>query len=301
MDTKLDISTGNEIVDQVSRMNFSGNIIPETWYKTIVNDKGKTNVLAVLILSDIVYWYRASEKRDETTNSVSYYKKFSAPDYLQRSYDQLCHKFNISKKQARDVIVFLEELNVIKRHLRTIQTQQGPLPNVMYIELIPSVLEELTYPTEKGGIYKKIDTPLSKRKDLSSQKDAPPYPQVETNTNNTITKNTTEIETTTTERDDAVKKIKMIFSDMSVTSTDIQTIAKASNYDPDKCERIKNLLVHQNSTVKNPVGWIISGLKNDYQTPSSFSSKRNFNFQERTYTPEEWLELERNMLLKSAL
>ena len=50
------ITTGNEAVDAVGRMNLTGNVIPESWYLTITNDKGKVNPLAILILSDIVYW-----------------------------------------------------------------------------------------------------------------------------------------------------------------------------------------------------------------------------------------------------
>ena len=52
------VKTGNPIVDEIATLNLSGNIIPESWYHTIVNDKGKVNCLAIHILADIVYWYR---------------------------------------------------------------------------------------------------------------------------------------------------------------------------------------------------------------------------------------------------
>ncbi len=39
------ISAGNKIVDEVGKLNFTGNIIPEAWYKTIIKAKtGKPNL-----------------------------------------------------------------------------------------------------------------------------------------------------------------------------------------------------------------------------------------------------------------
>ena len=116
MSINTEIKTGNPIVDEVGMLNLSGNVIPETWYQTIISDKGKVNCLAILVLSDIVYWYRPQECRNEGDLSVRYVKRFHDDEYLQRSYEQICSKFNISKKQARDSIVFLESLGVIKRH-----------------------------------------------------------------------------------------------------------------------------------------------------------------------------------------
>ena len=34
-------STGNEIVDSLKNISFTGNIIPQNWYKTITSEKGK--------------------------------------------------------------------------------------------------------------------------------------------------------------------------------------------------------------------------------------------------------------------
>ena len=67
MDIKL--KTGNKIVDKVGEMNISGNIIPEAWYHTVNNKNGKPNALAILILADIVNWYRPTEHRDEINDN----------------------------------------------------------------------------------------------------------------------------------------------------------------------------------------------------------------------------------------
>ena len=34
-------STGNEIVDENAKLNISGNIIPQVWYRTIIRESGK--------------------------------------------------------------------------------------------------------------------------------------------------------------------------------------------------------------------------------------------------------------------
>ena len=61
MNMMIQTRTGSPIVDAVATLNITGNVIPEAWYHTIVNEKGKVNCLAIHILADIVYWYRPTE------------------------------------------------------------------------------------------------------------------------------------------------------------------------------------------------------------------------------------------------
>lgn len=53
-------STGNRIVDENARLSISGNVIPQMWYRTIIRESGKPNLTAIIILADIVYWYKPS-------------------------------------------------------------------------------------------------------------------------------------------------------------------------------------------------------------------------------------------------
>jgi len=62
-------STGSPIVDRMCRLQFTGNVIPAAWYRTITRDNGKPNLTAIIILSDVVYWYRPVEIRDELTDN----------------------------------------------------------------------------------------------------------------------------------------------------------------------------------------------------------------------------------------
>ena len=74
-------STGNEIVDENAKLNISGNIIPQVWYRTIIRESGKPNLTAIIILADIVYWYKPTEIRDEGTGQVIGVRKKFKSDF----------------------------------------------------------------------------------------------------------------------------------------------------------------------------------------------------------------------------
>lgn len=141
-------STGNPIVDEVGTMNFTGNVIPMVWFKTIRYPNGAPNNNAIHILADIVYWYRPKEERDEESGQLVGMKKKFRDDYLQRSYHQMADTFGLSKKQATEAVKALEKMGIIKRIFKTIQVRGQILNNVLFIELIPQRLYEVTFPKE---------------------------------------------------------------------------------------------------------------------------------------------------------
>lgn len=145
-------STGNEIVDKNAKLNIVGNIIPQMWYRTIIRESGKPNLTAIIILADIVYWYKPTEIRDEGTGQVIGVKKKFKSDLLQRSYQQISEQFGISKKEATNAVVFLEKLGVVRRIFRTISMNGIVVNNVLYLELNVDRLKELTYPEEANAV-----------------------------------------------------------------------------------------------------------------------------------------------------
>ena len=142
--------TGSLAVDKMSRLQISGNVIPVTWYKTIRRETGKPNLNAIIILADVVYWYRAVEIRDESTGQLIGLKKKFRSDLLQRSYQQISDQFGISKRDATNAVIELEKLGVVRRIFRTIKAGGQTVPNVLFLDLDVEVLERLTYP-ERGG------------------------------------------------------------------------------------------------------------------------------------------------------
>ncbi len=142
----MDFSSGNEIVDRMASINVSGNITPPIWYQSITKNTGKPYLLAISILSDIVYWYRPSEIRDEQTGQMVGRKKFKG-EYLQKTYQQYANLFGESKRSIKAAMDCLECLGVIERIFNDITIDNGmKLRNVMYIRLIADRLYELTYP-----------------------------------------------------------------------------------------------------------------------------------------------------------
>ena len=85
MSMSINQFTGNSIVDEVGQMHFSGNVIPEAWYQTITDEKGKVQMPAILILSEIVYWYRPSEIRNEEDGSTMFKKRCPLREYAGNS------------------------------------------------------------------------------------------------------------------------------------------------------------------------------------------------------------------------
>ena len=150
MDGKRRFSTGNKTVDAVGRMHFHGNIVPSAWYETIVKDTAGCDSIAMLILADIVYWYRPTEVRDERTGEVVGMRKKFRADMLQRSYKQLERSLGVTKSQAKAALQRLEDLGLVKRCFRTVDTGDITLANVMFIELDADRLREVTFPDEEG-------------------------------------------------------------------------------------------------------------------------------------------------------
>ena len=140
------IDTGDETVDYMGQINLSGNVIPPNWYKSILRENGKPYLLAIIILSEICYWYRPKEIRDEHTGYVVRYSKRFREDYLQKSYQQLADQFGETKRSVKAAMDCLEEIGVITRIWRNKTfSNGGSMTNILFIALNVDKLLELTY------------------------------------------------------------------------------------------------------------------------------------------------------------
>lgn len=141
--------TGHPVVDAIGRLNFEGDIIPKSWYKHIRYQNTKSGEradhLAVAILADIVYWYRPFQKRDELTGEVlGWHKKFK-DDVLRRSPDAFAELLGTTPRCVRESMKLLENLGLIAVTRKPVKTQYGTIPNVMYITVVPDLIEKITY------------------------------------------------------------------------------------------------------------------------------------------------------------
>ena len=152
-----------ETVRQMGDIPISGNIVPMTWFKTLTFDNGKPDTNSILILSDLVYWYRPTEVRDERTGAIIGYKKKFSADMLKRSYTDLESQFGISKKQCQESLRRLENKQIITRIFRTLETPSGRQNNVMYIQLHPEKLKSYTQPNYKDPCSETNSDPMEKK------------------------------------------------------------------------------------------------------------------------------------------
>ena len=155
-------SSGCAAVDAIGNIVITGNITPPRWYKEIRKENGKSDHLAVAILSDIVYWYRPVEVRDESTGYVVGLRKKFRGDLLQKTYDQYGEFFGEKKRIIKEAMDRLEGQGLIRRIFRDVVLESGlKIPNVMYIEIFPekirAITEEPVTPTTSGPIGRESD------------------------------------------------------------------------------------------------------------------------------------------------
>ena len=280
MTNNLISSTDNDIVDAISKINITGNNIPEAWYKTIQKTRKHPYLHAIILLSEIVYWYRPKEVCDEATGERTYKKKFTA-DLWQVSMSTLSDKFGLSKDQSRTALDFLEaDIQIIKRHYRTIDSRTGKLSNVMYIELIPDVLMNLTYPDVSSTDNENIpdgseissNTYLEKSEGILEILLDPIRENSNTYTDNTL-KNTEEnnAETTTTDGavvcccdDSLLSYIKEKFSKYNLMDKEIIQIANAAKDGTKDIDSAYEYITNYTKPIKNIVSFIIATIKNGW-------------------------------------
>lgn len=123
------VNTGNASVDALAEMSISGNVTPVNWYKTILRENGKPYLLAICVLSEIVYWYRPVEVRDEHSGMTIGYRKKFREDLLQKTYNDFAEQFGESRRSVKAAFDRLEEIGVIRCEFRNIETNSGMVLN----------------------------------------------------------------------------------------------------------------------------------------------------------------------------
>lgn len=148
----------NDITIEVAEMatfSIEGNIIPAEWFSSIKLPNGKTDSISILILSEIIYWYRPAVIREEISGKVIGHRKKFKADLLQRSYSDLENLFGFSRSQIKDSLQRLEKQGLILRVFRNIHTNGTTLANVMFIQIFPKKIKLLTL---NKGMEKNLHT-----------------------------------------------------------------------------------------------------------------------------------------------
>lgn len=167
------MNTGHKIVDEITQLKFDGNTIPNTWYchikyETKKKQIFKADILSINILADLIYWYRASEIReDETGKTIGYKKKFKADKY-QKWYSAWAEKFGVTKRQIQTSMKILVDFGIVNREVTTLTTEQGlKLTGVTYFEPVVEKIKYINTPVAENHppIYLQCNTPQQNKYD----------------------------------------------------------------------------------------------------------------------------------------
>jgi hypothetical protein len=171
---------------EIGQIAFKGNIIPHSWYQKLKLPSGKVNLQAITVLSEICYWYRPTEVRDEYTGCLLRLEKKFHSDKLQRSYESFS-SLGLTRDQAYRACHYLQDEGLITLESRTITTNTGiKIPHVLFIGINPKAIKELNMlSVEESSVHESTD--------LSAQMHNP-YgiePQTSLHRNDTYTESTT--------------------------------------------------------------------------------------------------------------
>lgn len=112
--------------------------------KFIVDKKNHAYFLAVMILCEIIYWFRPKKGTNET--------KFKS-DMLQKQYSYFADLFNVSKDMVVKAFNYLEDEDYIHTEFRTIEIERTRMNNRMFIWLnIDKVINVLETDEEKDRV-----------------------------------------------------------------------------------------------------------------------------------------------------
>ena len=198
----------------IGRLDFRGNVTPENWYQELRLDSDKAYLEAIVILTEIVYWYRPSETRDESTGQVIGLKKKFKSDKLQRNYQALANKFGLTKRQVANACHYLQGKGLIDLDFRTVVIGEVVASNVLFIGINPDRIEEITF-VGLGDTYhlSKLEGSLSEVRAVALKGE-------------TNTKTTPEITSKITEKEEA--RDRKALSELEEKSIQDQPIADQS-------------------------------------------------------------------------
>lgn len=161
----MKLAEPTSVVTAIGNLNITGNVIPANWWRHVLLPSGKPDCTAIVLLSDIVYWYRPTEVRDENTGAITGYRKRFHGDKLQRSYQAFADQFGFSKREATDALKRLRDAGLITLELRTVQTSGGwTASNVLFVEPVAQAIADITTGTpvtnECNTSYVETEQPL---------------------------------------------------------------------------------------------------------------------------------------------
>ncbi|MFI7783490.1 replication protein [Citrobacter amalonaticus] len=196
-----------DAVTAIGQINFTGNVTPAAWWRQITLPSGRPDQTAITLLSEIVYWYRPSEVRDETTGALTGYRKRFRGDKLQRSYQSFADQFGFGKRETTDALKRLRDAGLITLELRSVDApglDGVKMHNVLFVEPVAERIADITNPSTDGT------TPTAKRNTSSENALQRKYTSVETeaHTRFNVSRGTPNVDTNTENDLETKREIK---------------------------------------------------------------------------------------------
>lgn len=108
-----------------------GNVIPHFWYNKFKDESGGPDLISIILLSEIVFWYRPSTTHFASAKNLPQLTE----EVLAISYEYLEQKFYLGKERVRRSLKRLEDHKVITREIRNIKLSSGKRGNQLFIHL----------------------------------------------------------------------------------------------------------------------------------------------------------------------
>jgi hypothetical protein len=280
------------VVHEVGSMNFEGNIIPASWFEHLRYDSGKPHVNAIIILSEVVYWYRPIEIRDERTGRLTGYRKKFKGDKLQRSYGSFAEQFGFTPRQARSAIEFLKDKGVVTTELRTIEANGARMNNVLFLEPVPERLKQITYSRLAAPSSDMHVTPSDIHVIPSDIQGTPS--DMQDTTYDTVCQTNTEITTETT------TETRMVAAVLTDEQKAVLSLLLGIGMEPAVAEGVVRqhdldvvrgwiVVAEEAESLSNPAGFVISRLRGGKEPPRSRADNRSDDDPDR-YVGGEYAE-----------
>jgi hypothetical protein len=139
-------------VEAVGQLNLVGNIVPHTWYthpafrdKT-ADGQGKTSLHAIILMADILYWYRPTIVRDQNSSAIVEVRQKFEADRMHKNYAEWGAQFGLTRDQVARALKLLHDNGLIVREVRTAELNGRTLGGLVFIEpVVERVRETLEY------------------------------------------------------------------------------------------------------------------------------------------------------------
>lgn len=132
----------SEIVAEAGLLHLSGATVPLEFFQTIKYKNGKPDLVACLVLADILYWYRPIKMRDDETGQPTRWRQRFAGDKLHLNYESLGGKFGATERQARDACAKLKKLGLLTIEVRPVASGGSQTFFEPNLQMIADILKQ---------------------------------------------------------------------------------------------------------------------------------------------------------------